>query len=92
MELPLFDICESRHGGSETSIEANRKVDKAGDRQRVVEAFQKMGGKGYSKQIARILHKPLNSLSGRLSELLAMGILEKTEDRAEGCAILRLKK
>jgi len=45
-----------------------------------------------SKQIAKTLQRPLRCISGRISELLAAGVIERTGERWEGCAMLRLKK
>lgn len=91
MDNPLnTDICQNRHGGNTQSIAANKKVGKMRDRAKIIE-FLKANGKGYSKQIARNLDKPLNTLSGRFSELLRDGVIERTGEVVEGCAVLRLK-
>jgi Fic family protein len=45
-----------------------------------------------SKQVAYALGRPLNAISGRLSELLAMGELERTGARMDGAAVLRVRR
>jgi predicted transcriptional regulator len=42
-----------------------------------------------SKEIAEFLNRPLNAISGRLSELKAIGKIEKTGQRRDGAAELR---
>ncbi len=87
----LFDICETRHGGNAHSVAANKRADKLADRQAIIE-FLRAHGKGYSKEIARAMKKPLNALSGRFSELKRDNVIEIIPNvSAEGCAIYRLK-
>ena len=85
------DITENRHKGSPESIAANKRVNKVKDRAKVFELIGKLGY-SYSKQIARLMDKPLNSISGRFSELKRDGMIEPTGDRNEGCAVYQLKK
>lgn len=86
----LFDICERKHGGVATSVAANRKVNKELDRAKCLN-FIRAKGTATSKEIARYMNKPLNSVSGRCSELLAIGAIERTSERRDGCAALRVK-
>lgn len=88
--LTMDDICINRHQGNEQSITANQRANKELDRQTVLNFIVKHG-RGYSKQIARYMGKPLNCISGRISELKADEVIEDTGDRAEGCAIYQLR-
>lgn len=87
----MDDICLNRHQGNAQSLLANKRVNKERDRALVLECIIKYG-KAYSKQIARAMGKQLNQISGRISELKASEIIEETGERAEGCAIYRLKE
>lgn len=86
----IFDVCFSRHKGSPESVDANKRVDKTKGQQEVLTLLSR-GAWLTSKEIAALLNKPLNAVSGRLSELRAMGKIEKTGERRCGAAVLRLK-
>jgi predicted HTH transcriptional regulator len=89
------DICQNRHGGNEQSETANHRCNKDNDRQKVLEYF-KEHETGTSKEIARYLGKPLNCISGRLTELkvdeliVSAGIYGEKLTR-EGCEVYKLK-
>ena len=89
-ELTNPDICANKHGGNEQSEAANERVDKQKDRAFVLN-FIKENGTGYSKQIARAMNKPLNCISGRLTELKADGEIVSTGTKWEGCEVYELK-
>ena len=89
--LRYDDICTNKHGFNEQSVEANKKVMKQRDKRTVLN-FIASQGRGHSKEIARYMSKPLNCISGRLSELKADGIIIDTGLREEGCAIYELNK
>lgn len=93
MSKLVEDITANRHGGNEASAAANEKVDKEVGREKVISAFRELDGVSYSKQIARYLNKPLNAISGRISELKVLGIIVSAGlGRTEGCEILKLKE
>lgn len=83
------DICANRHKNNPASVEANRKVDKSKDRAAVLAVVERLG-MSYSKEIARELGKPLNAISGRLSELKALGLLHVLDEKREGCQCVSL--
>lgn len=83
------DVCANKHNFNEQSVEANKKVNKEIDRQRIIN-FLTSNGNGYSKQIARYMNKELHKISGRLSELKLDGVIADTGLRQEGCAIYKL--
>ncbi|MDQ3748033.1 MAG: hypothetical protein M3367_03295 [Acidobacteriota bacterium] len=87
-----FDICENRHLNNAQSVEANRRASgtKLADREIIIR-FLKLKGTGHAKQFALFLNKQLNAVSPRCSELLRDGIIERTGEVAEGCAIYQLK-
>lgn len=87
----MDDICLNRHQGNVQSLIANKRVQKERDRALVLAYIIKTGS-AYSKQIARAMGKQLNQISGRISELKASEIIEETGERAEGCAVYRLKE
>lgn len=74
------DVCSRKHGGVETSMEANLRVDKMNDRRRVLALIQ--GAGGYTlDQVSAILERPPNQISGRFSELAAAGLICRTSER-----------
>lgn len=81
------DICENRHTGNAESVRANPlEFYKTKDRYRVHEIIQSRNGIT-SKGIAEIMGRPLNCISGRISELKQAGEVEAI-GRENGCAIL----
>lgn len=86
----IGDICEARHRRSPESIIAHSRVDKHKGQSDVLAVLKEHPAT--SKEIAVILHKPLNAISGRCSELKALDRIEKTGIRREGSAELRIKQ
>lgn len=84
------DICISRHRDSVASNEANARLrtSKSQDRAAVWALAVKLG-EFTSKELAVQLDKPLNAISGRISELKSLGLIRETEYRRSGCAVLR---
>jgi predicted transcriptional regulator len=86
----ITDVCESRHKGNAASVAANpAQTDKAVMRARVFRIIEQKGVT-FSKEIARELGMPLNCISGRISELKALGLIQETDERFEKCAGLCL--
>ena len=83
------DICSNRHHQNPLSREANKKVCKEVDRLRVLTIIREQG-QATSKQIARLMNKQLNQISGRITELKADAIIEDTGLRKDGCAVFRI--
>jgi len=84
---------------AETSLEAyeylkaNNKLGPA--QQEVLEALKELG-KATSKRIAKKLGKPLNTISGRITELIDMGLVEvigkvKEDGARTSSRLLRVK-
>jgi hypothetical protein len=85
------DICVNRHKGNAASVEANKKTDKARDRETILNYFR-CRGRSYLKEVERNTGIGKTTVSGRLSELKADGILRETDVRKEGCCVLELVK
>ena len=90
------DITSNKHRGNDQSKEANKKVNKLADRQKIVD-YLKEYKVGTSKDFARYLGKQLNQISGRLTELRLDNIIEPNECFGntvvkEGCLEYRLTK
>jgi|TARA_R100001463_G_scaffold2960_3_gene12256 predicted transcriptional regulator len=86
------DICENKHQQNAESIEANPSIRKKNiDRSRVFQIIKKTYGGITSKEIAEKIGRPLNCISGRISELKRDGRIEVV-GRRDGCAILKTKK
>lgn len=84
------DITANKHHSHPASVAANETVDKSRDRKRVLD-FIRLRGVTHSKEIARGLDKPLNLVSGRISELKKAGVIQETGEREDGCALLCLR-
>jgi hypothetical protein len=92
MNIPLFetgDICAPRHRGNQASREANKRVDKLTDNRRVLDIIKRRI-RTHSKEIAAIMNKPLNAISGRIAYLKEHGYIRERNDlpRRDGCMTL----
>lgn len=68
------DICARKHGGAETSIEADKTVKKEKDREQVYGLIYHAGRFGHTlDELCIMLHRAPNQLSGRLTELRVAG-------------------
>lgn len=86
-----FDICAHRHHGAQASVEANPGPgSKRATHGRILAILAQRTMT--SKELAAHLGTPLNCLSGRLSELLAMGEIERTGDRRDGACVVRVAR
>lgn len=84
----LFDICLNRHRGNQESREANRRVRKAEQRERALSAILDANSCGITcRELAERWGVGMNTISGRLSELKAEGLVVKAGVR-DGCAVL----
>ena len=85
----MKDITQNRHGGNANSAAAYETIaDTLTNRQNdVLSALLRHPAGMTSKEIAEWLESPLNAISGRISELKAMGKV-KEAGRRDGCAVL----
>ncbi len=68
------DICRRKHGGTETSVEADKVVKKLRDRSLILGYIKKAGAYGHTlDELSILLDRPPNALSGRLTELRLNG-------------------
>ncbi len=89
-QLGIFDICHKRHKGNAASKAANpRAASKQQTHEQILAIFRRKGNQT-SKDIAQMLNKPLNAISGRLSELKLLGKIRGTGERRDGSEILEL--
>lgn len=64
------DICRNRHGGIETSMLADRRVQKANDRALILGYIRASGAYGMTLyEMGVVLDRECNRISGRFSEL-----------------------
>lgn len=96
MTLPLLDmidITENRHKGSPESQEAFERV-KHGKQQmydRILNLAQARKDYGLTvHELSAAIGKPVNCISGRLSELRMIGKLKKSGVRRNGAAVLQI--
>lgn len=70
------DICAGRHGGAETSVEANKAVRKEKDRELIYGYIQEARHYGHTlDELSVLLDRPPNAISGRLTELRVAGMI-----------------
>lgn len=88
----LPDVCRRRHGGNAQSEAANAKVAPAKKGMRVAILAALAASDGLTlKELAKQFNKQLNQISGRVTELLADRLIERTSAERDGCAVLRTK-
>jgi len=85
----MKDITQNRHGGNANSAAAFETIaDTLTNRQNdVLSALLRHPAGMTSKEVAEWLESPLNAISGRISELKAMGRIRES-GRRDGCAVL----
>lgn len=75
------DICANRHRGSDMSILANERVDKSSDRELIYGYVREAGLYGHTlDELAVILCRDANRISGRLTELRKAGRIIASPD------------
>jgi hypothetical protein len=73
------DICRNRHGGVETSVLADRRVQKSQDRQLVLGYITAARTFGHTlDEISILIDRPCNCISGRFTELCKANLIIKT--------------
>lgn len=92
-----FDICANRHRNSETSIDANLSAEKTKTFWQTQILLLADSREDLTlKDACRFFDKLPNELSGRFSELSALGFIEKVKDaegetvRREKCAVYQI--
>jgi DNA-binding MarR family transcriptional regulator len=84
------DICANNHQGNTDSVKAHEKIKESLPRKRKMILSLFLSGEYTPKQVARMTMVQLNTISGRFTELKADELLEKTGDRVDGSAVLKL--
>lgn len=78
----LNDVCAGKHGLADTSVEANRKVQKTKDQELIYGYIYHAGRFGHTlDELSIMLLRPPNALSGRLTELVRAGKIVVSEER-----------
>ncbi len=87
----MSDVCARRHRGSAESVNANAAIGphKGELRERIL-ARLRFPGPATVKEISSDLNIHYTTVSARLSELKADRLIEKTGERREGCAVVRV--
>jgi hypothetical protein len=86
-QMDLFDVCGRRSRGNAESRAANVKAaaGKRDARLKVLALIRRAGADGLTcKEAAAALNKGMNAVSGRFSELKALGLVRQV-GRREGC-------
>lgn len=69
-----LDICARKHGGAETSVEADKAVRKEKDRELIYGYIAAAKSYGHTlDELSILLDRPPNAISGRLTELRVAG-------------------
>jgi len=81
------DITKNKHGGNAQSNAAFEKIEETltGSQNAVISVIS-LYKSVTSKEVAYRLNKPLNAISGRITELKAMGKIKQI-GRRDGCAV-----
>ena len=91
-----LDPCRLRSRNNENSAQAHRRVVAKGKARvyREIYALIELLGPLTSKEIAKELDRPLNTISGRFSEMKSKQLLLLAEngDRREGAAVLMIAR
>ena len=92
-DLFSVDVCERKHGGADTSIEAfqNSLPARQRDSIRVLEVFRSdvFRNGATLKDVCECLEKEKNEVSGRISELLKMNKIIPTGEKRDACRVYR---
>lgn len=68
------DVCAGKHGGAETSVAADKKVQKEADRLLIYGYIVASRHYGHTlDELSVLLNRPPNAISGRLTELSYQG-------------------
>ena len=89
--LDQIDLCANRSRGNPQSQAAHEKIvsTKREIHERILKLIRARGEYGAtSKEVAAAIGKPVNCISGRLSELKMTGQLKKSELTRRGAAVL----
>lgn len=90
MTLPLWDICAAKHGGNAESVEANRRntMHRAKQQRDILEYVKASGSYGITcKEAALHMGCHMNAISGRFTELCAAGLIKRSGEKRDGCAV-----
>lgn len=73
----LWDICERKHGGAETSAEANARIapHKAAARAEILDAIRAAADGMTLDELAERFGKASHKISGRVTELLKLELI-----------------
>jgi predicted HTH transcriptional regulator len=83
----MKDITSNKHGGNAQSKTAFDMVkQKLTLRQKIVLSWIALEQQATSKRVAELMRVPLNTISGRFTELKAAGKIQQV-GRRDGCAI-----
>jgi len=99
-QLSIFEIitlasdpCARKSRGNKLSAEAHEKIRHGKEEKyRAILSLLKTRGGMTSKEIAAAFGVQLNTLSGRFSEMLAMGWIKRTGEKRDGAAVLGINR
>ena len=77
----IGDICRNRHGGNAESEAANARVDKEGDRARILDYVRSVLRGVTLDEASQHFRVAPNRISGRFTELKARGLIITTNER-----------
>lgn len=86
-----FDVCAGKHRANSESRAANLKISKAESREQVMRVLLGSGPMT-CKEIASRLGKEMHTISGRITELKALGMVEPTTELRDGGRVIRVRR
>jgi hypothetical protein len=90
-----FDPSARKHKGNPASVAAHERVKhtKQDTYQRILSRLQVLGSHGAtSKELAAVQGVPVHYISGRLSEMKALKLIEENGSRRDGAAVLVINR
>lgn len=87
----LFDVCAAKHGGDPQSVAANQKAQstKRVWHARILDTLTWRGEYGATcKEIAEVWQVEMHRISGRISELLVLGMVKKSDKTRFGGRVI----
>ncbi len=87
-QLSIYDICHKKHKGNANSKAANPKAKSKQETHEKILQLLRVNGRLTGKEIAIMLGKPFNAISGRFSELKLMNKIRGTGIRKDGSEVL----
>lgn len=89
-QIGIWDICQRRHKGNVASKAANPKQSHKKEMHEKILELLRVNQRLTAKELAIMIGKPFNAISGRFSELKALKQIRGTGIRRDGSELLEV--